>query len=61
MRLWFSRRATRDESAREQVRRARGKLPSGKKRPGPPSDDPIKNWETSDQAFLRQAGDPFDG
>jgi hypothetical protein len=61
MRLWFSRRAAENESAREQVRKARGKPTRRKQRSGPPSDDPIKNWESGDQAFLRQAGDPFDG
>jgi hypothetical protein len=61
MGLWFSRRAAKSDSARERVRAARGKQSRGKKRSGPPSDDPIKNWESGDQAFLRQAGDPFDG
>jgi hypothetical protein len=61
MRLWFPRRAAKNESAREQVRAARGKQARRRQRSGPPSDDPIKNWESGDQAFLRQAGDPFDG
>ena len=61
MRLWFSRRAAKNESARAQVRQARGTPARAKKRAGPPADDPIKNWESGDQAFLRQAGDPFDG
>lgn len=66
MRLWFGRgkRKARGEaprSAREQVRKARGGRPRPKRDSGIPSDDPIKNWETRDQAFLRQSGDPFDG
>ena len=61
MRLWFKRtKADARGSARDQVRKARGRPPR-QKHSGPPTDDPIKNWESSDQAFLRQAGDPFDG
>jgi hypothetical protein len=63
MRLWFRRRkrtANDLGSAREQrLRKARGVPPRGKKRASAASDDPIKNWESRDQAFLRQAGDPF--
>ena len=61
MKLWFSRRDRKaaPQSARDQLRKARGGRPRGKKASGPPPDDPIKNWETRDQAFLRQSGDPF--
>jgi hypothetical protein len=46
------------QTAREQLRAARGLPASAKHDPEAASDDPIKNWETPDQAFLRQAGDP---
>jgi hypothetical protein len=62
MRLWFSRRerkADRPRTARAQVRKARSDHPRPNGHPGPPPDDPIKNWESADQSFLRQAGDPF--
>jgi hypothetical protein len=60
MRLWFSRhkpKADPPRSASEQLRKARGLPPRVRKHPDL-SDDPIRNWETSDQAFLRQSGDP---
>ena len=60
---WFSRskgKADGPRSARERTRFARGgDHPHPKQHSGPPSDDPIKNWESADQAFLRQSGDPF--
>ena len=63
MRLWFRRRerkADRPRPAREQVRDARSAAHQRTKRQsGPPPDDPIKNWESAEQSFLRQAGDPF--
>jgi hypothetical protein len=62
MRLWFSRRerkANRPRPAGEQVRDARSARHRPKQHAGPPPDDPIKNWESADQSFLRQAGDPF--
>jgi hypothetical protein len=62
MRLWF-RRNKRDgdppRGSRQQTKKAKGRPPGRRQPPEPPSDDPIKNWETRDQAFLRQAGDPF--
>jgi hypothetical protein len=62
MRLWFGRRerkADRPRPAGEQVKEARSARPRLKRHSGPPPDDPIKNWESTDQSFLRQAGDPF--
>jgi hypothetical protein len=64
MRLWFRRRdrkarADAPRSARGQLGKARGVRPRPKRDHSPPPDDPIKNWESQDQAFLRQAGDPF--
>jgi hypothetical protein len=62
MRLWFRRRERKGgkpRSAREQVRNAHGGSPHPKRHNGPPRDDPIKNWESPDQSFLREAGDPF--
>jgi hypothetical protein len=62
MRFWFSRRdrkADKVGSARKQRKEARGARARNEERSGPPQDDPIKNWETADQKFLREAGDPF--
>lgn len=64
MRFRFSRRRRKTDpdarrSAREQLGKARGGRPRAKQRPEPPTGDPIKNWESPDQQFLRQAGDPF--
>jgi hypothetical protein len=62
MRLWFRRREHKADALRperEQVRRARSDRSHPKGHSGPPLDDPIKNWESADQSFLRQAGDPF--
>ena len=62
MRLWFSRRKPKpgaSGSARQRLAKARGGSPRTEKRAGPPPSDPIKNWESQDQAFLRQSGDPF--
>lgn len=64
MRLWFRRNKGDDDRARvtrEALRKERRKQARQGRRPDAPDDDPIKNWETPDQAFLRQAGDPFDG
>jgi hypothetical protein len=60
MRFWFK-RADKDDRAHTQKKRHKNQRPGPRRRTGPPDDDPIKNWETQDQAFLRQAGDPFDG
>jgi hypothetical protein len=65
MRLWFNRRkrtagADAPGSARGRLRAAHGARSHPKRHFGPPPEDPIKNWESQDQAFLRQAGDPFD-
>jgi hypothetical protein len=62
MRLWFRRRddkAGKQRSTREKGKKDRSAPSPSKGRHGPPQDDPIKNWETADQSFLRQAGDPF--
>jgi hypothetical protein len=61
MRLWFSRRKPKADasgSARQRLAAARGGPARVKKRSGPPPADPFKNWESEDQAFLRQSGDP---
>jgi hypothetical protein len=61
MRLWF-RRNKRNGDAQHPSRRQASKAkarPHDAKRSEPPARDPIKDWETPDQAFLRQAGDPF--
>jgi hypothetical protein len=62
MRFWFSRRERKSEEprpAREQVRKTGRARPRPRRPSGPPADDPIKNWESEEQSFLRQAGDPF--
>ncbi len=63
-RLRFSRRGG---EARTEVPRSarvqRGKAQARRSRPRRDAEaragDPIKNWETPEQQFLRQAGDPF--
>ena len=57
MRLWFRRNKHDDDPPRA----SRQQTDEANDRPQaePPSDDPIKNWETPEQAFLRQSGDPF--
>jgi hypothetical protein len=57
MRLWFRRHKANDGQARGQGKKKQSRP---NRRSKPPTHDPIKNWETPDQAFLRQAGDPFD-
>jgi hypothetical protein len=62
MRLWPRRREHKPDprpSKREQASRAHNAGSHPKGHSGPPSDDPIKNWESEQQKFLRQAGDPF--
>jgi hypothetical protein len=62
MRLWFRRREHNPDAPRpkrEQVRRPRDDRSHPKRHSAPPQDDPIKNWESEEQRFLRQAGDPF--
>lgn len=64
MRFWF-RRSKPSKASNAAARKPReagtAKHPRPRQRRRPADDDPIKNWETNDQAFLRQAGDPFDG
>jgi hypothetical protein len=62
MRLWFRRSKGTDDRARmtrEALKKQRRKQSRQGSRSDASVDDPIKNWETPDQAFLRQAGDPF--
>ena len=61
MRLWFRRKRNGDPQppSRKQAPKAKARPHNVKHRYEPPDGDPIKNWETPDQAFLRQAGDPF--
>jgi len=62
MRLWFRRNKRHGDPqppSRKQATKAKARPRNVKQRPQPPAGDPIKNWETPDQAFLRQAGDPF--
>jgi hypothetical protein len=61
MRLWlrFRRKADSQRAARQQGTKARSGKPHPRRNRGPLPDDPIKNWESADQTFLRQAGDPF--
>jgi hypothetical protein len=64
MKLWFHRRertakADAQRVARKQLKKARGGSARPKSHSSTPPADPIKNWESPDQQFLRQAGDPF--
>jgi hypothetical protein len=59
MRLWFRRKKTKRDLLPGQRKQAGEKALRARRRTGRPNDDPIKNWESQDQAFLRQAGDPF--
>jgi hypothetical protein len=64
MKLWFRRhkRTAREDAqrvTRKQLKKARGGAAHPKARSSAPPEDPIKNWESADQQFLRQAGDPF--
>ena len=62
MRFWFKRRGKSDPSQSSARRRSRtgGKGSSSPKREsGPPGHDPIRDWESPEQRFLREAGDPF--
>jgi hypothetical protein len=62
MRFWFGRRNRKAKADKARSGHS-GRGTKGSGRPSraaePPDDDPIKNWETRDQQFLRQAGDPF--
>jgi hypothetical protein len=49
------------QSGHEHAKGTHRGRPRPKRSAEPPGKDPIKNWETPDQQFLRQAGDPFDG
>jgi hypothetical protein len=57
------RRRKADADASRSARQQRGKAHGGRSHPRrhaePPDGDPIKNWESPEQQFLRQAGDPF--
>lgn len=64
MRTWFRRNkrgADPHRPGRKQAKQEKAQPQGTRRLPEPPAGDPIKNWETPDQAFLRQAGDPFDG
>jgi hypothetical protein len=53
------RKADVPRSARQQRGKAQSERSHPKRHAEPPAGDPIKNWESPDQQFLRQAGDPF--
>jgi hypothetical protein len=62
MRLWFRRKKRNGDPqhpGRKQAKKTKGRPQGVRRRREPPAGDPIKNWETPEQAFLRQAGDPF--
>lgn len=63
MSFWFSRHEREADGPRPAHEQGIRDNCSARQRPkrhsGPAPDDPIKNWETVDQSFLRQAGDPL--